>query len=740
MSSRGVAAAFGAGVLVVTTLARAEPAANDAAVDTSGLSEIVVTAERKQESVQNVGIAIAVLSGDSLAAKSITYVNDLQNAVPSLQIEPAFGSSQPQFRLRGVGFIDYTSNNASPVGVSIDDVALALPIQTQGLLFDIDRVEVLYGPQGTLYGRNTTGGEVNFITNRPTADTHAGFTFEYGTHNEFTAEGFLSGTIAPTLLGRISFSTEQGGAWQRDRLTGDSLGDADRLGVRAQLEWDPTEALNFRLNAHFSQDKSDEIGLHLIAPYHPYNAGAEGPTIPADSSRYVTGWQLDPVFANIIGIGPNSKPGLDNSNNGIDLTSNIDFGGAKLTSITAYNRMIRREYSDWDATQYYDSDEYFRSYLDVISEEARIASTGTGPFSWVGGVFYSDQRLQENFYSDFSDAKGIGGIVLTKYGQNANSFGEFGQVDYKFNDALKATLGVREDHETRELVNLNTGFLTGPPISTFTGLLNPPSTTSNLPSGKFEIDYTPQAGTMFYESVSRGVKSGGFTAHNTTSAPAVDAFKPERLTAYEIGVKSDVTPTFRVDAAVFYYRYRDQQLLGKVLDAVSGSYIGQFANANSRISGGEVEIEWRPISGLLISQYYGFAEGYYTSALYNSDTPPVNYNGRPESFPKNSYGGDVSYQWGVANYIVTAESNYSFHDTYSQFYLLGSNDFTVPSYWLANANLSLAPTAGPWTLTLWGRNLFNKSYDITRNFFLPGTEIAQAGEPATFGFRFNYKY
>ncbi len=135
------------------------------------MEEIVVTAERREESVQNVGIAISVLSGDALAAKSITTVNDLQNAIPSLQIEPAFGSSQPQFRIRGVGFIDYTSNNASPVGVSLDEVALALPIQTQGQLFDIDRVEVLRGPQGTLYGRNTTGGQINFITNRPTAET-----------------------------------------------------------------------------------------------------------------------------------------------------------------------------------------------------------------------------------------------------------------------------------------------------------------------------------------------------------------------------------------------------------------------------------------------------------------------------------------------------------------------------------------------------------------------------------------
>ncbi|MGB6354931.1 MAG: TonB-dependent receptor, partial [Steroidobacteraceae bacterium] len=385
--------------------------------------------------------------------------------------------------------------------------------------------------------------------------------------------------------------------------------------------------------------------------------------------------------------------------------------------------------------------EYFRSYFNVVSQELRIASTGTGPLGWVAGAFYSDQNLQENFYSDFTDAAGIGGIVLTKYGQNANSFGEFAQLDYRISDAFKATLGVREDHETRELVNLNTGFLTGPPIPSFTGVLNPPSTTSNLPSGKIELDYTPAPGTLIYESISRGVKSGGFTAHNTTTAPSADPFEPEKLTAYEIGVKSDLTPALRLDAAVFYYRYKDQQILGKVFDYTSDSYIGTFVNADSRISGGELEVEWRPLAALSVSQYFGFAEGYYTSTLLNSDTPAVDYDGRPESFPKISYGGDVSYGWNVGNYQVTAESNYSFHDTYSQFYLLGSNDFTIPKYWLANANLSFSPASGaPWTLTLWGRNIFDKAYDVTRNFFLPSAEVAQAGEPATFGIRVSYKY
>ena len=241
----------------------------------------------------------------------------------------------------------------------------------------------------------------------------------------------------------------------------------------------------------------------------------------------MTDWNLNPAFASLTGLRPGSKPGVDNSNNGVDLSANIDFGGARLTSISAYNRMIRREYGDWDATQYHDSDEFFRSDLDVFSQEVRVASTGDGRLGWVAGVFYSDLDLHEKFYSDFTDAKNIGGIALTQYEQEARSFGEFGQANYRFNDALKSTLGVREDHETRELIGLNTGFLV-PDIPSFTGGAISHSITSNLPSGKFEIDYTPQPGTLVYESVSRGVKSGGFTAHNTVAAPVAEPFEPEK--------------------------------------------------------------------------------------------------------------------------------------------------------------------------------------------------------------------
>jgi len=220
MAVRFIAAAGGAAAMLFSSTGLADVASDASANEANSLGEVVVTAQRRAESAQNVGIALSVLSAEDLALRGITSVNGLQNAIPSLQVEPAFGSSQPQFRIRGVGFLDYTSNNASPIGVSLDDVAFALPIQTTGQLFDLDRVEVLRGPQGTLYGRNTTGGQINFITNRPTEDTHAGFTVEYGSHNLVTTEGFVSGTIAPELTARLSLATADGGAWQRNRDTG----------------------------------------------------------------------------------------------------------------------------------------------------------------------------------------------------------------------------------------------------------------------------------------------------------------------------------------------------------------------------------------------------------------------------------------------------------------------------------------------------------------------------------------
>jgi iron complex outermembrane recepter protein len=730
--------------------ARADTPAARTGAETGKLEDVVVTAQRREESAQSIGVALSVLSVAALEDAGVSKVNDLQNATPSLEVEPAFGSGQAQFRLRGVGFIDYTSNNSSPVAVNLDGVALPFPIQTQGQLFDISRVEVLRGPQGTLYGRNTTGGAVNFISNRPTRDLQAGIDVSYGSHDAIVAEGFLAGALADGLRARLAVATEQGGAWQRDRFTNSTLGDKDRLAGRLQLEWDAASNVNLRLTLHASQDKSDAQGLQLIAPFQPTAAGAA--PIPADTSPYATGWSLRPGFAQAIGVAPGRKPGLDNSNVGGALDLNVDLGGALLTSITAYNKLVRRELGDWDASQYVESDVYFHDDVSVFSEEARVASTATGPFGWVGGVYYSDERLHESFYSDFYQR--LGGAALTNYQQDGRTLGVFGQGNYKFTEQLKGILGLRYEHEKRDLSNLNTLFSVSDPVD-YGGAFNlsgaqSRSLSNSDVSGKLGLEYQYAPRALLYGSISRGVKSGGFTAHNTLAAAAVDPFEPEKLTAFEVGIKADVTDTLRINAAAFDYEYRDQQVLSKVFDTTSQSYIGRFVNApKSRIDGAEIELDWRPLDGLEVSQYLGYKTGKYTDTFLNSSG--ADFNGKDLDFPKTSYGGELAYSLPLGGYSLRTEVNYSYHDKYDQPYLLenldangniiGAPQFQIEPYWLANASVALMPAAGKsWTVSLWVHNLTEQKYYLTKNFFLPNTNVGLAGQPTTFGVRLTFAF
>ena len=726
-------------------LPAARAATTTAADSTGRLEEVVVTAERRTVAAGDVAIGLSVVDTQTLADAGVTRINDLASVTPSLEVEPAFGSGQPQFRLRGVGFIDYTSNNSSPVTANIDGVPLPFPIQTQGQLFDLSRVEVLRGPQGTLYGRNTTGGAINFISNTPTRTTEAGVTADVGSHGALIGEGYLSGPVGG-LTGRLAVATEQGGAWQTNRATGERLGDKDKLAARGQLRWDGADGASVALIVHGSRDRSDAYGLQLLNPFSP--ATDRGTVIPADTSPYATGWSLRPGFAQAVGIAANRKPGVDNDNAGATLTVVVPFATATLTSISAYNHLVRRELGDWDATSYVESDIYFRSNARAVSEELRLASNDTGSGGWLAGAYYSREQLDEQFYGDF--AQRLGGAAETAYGQSARSFGLFGQGHWTVADHVSAVLGLRYEDERRDLDHLSTLFAVGDPpdfsaaalgVSTFNlsgGVLDRTQSHSDV-SGKAALEYRPEAGRLYYASVSRGTKSGGFTAHNTLNAAAVDPFQPETLTAYEIGAKLDLNHTLRLDAAVFHYAYEDQQILSKVYDTTTASYIGRFVNApRSRIDGGEVELTWRPWPSVEVNQYVGYKEGKYTATILSSDG--TDFNGRALDFPKLSLGGGVAVTREIGGYQIRPEINYSYHDTYPQLFLLGP-EFTVDSYVLANASLTLSPADGSaWKVALWAHNLFNRDYVLTKNFFLPGTNVAARGEPTTVGIRVSYTF
>jgi len=731
-----VSVSVGALAALCSTTATAQQASPERA---TMIDEVIVTAQRREQAAQDVGIALSVLSGESLTQQGVTNVNQLQNATPNLEVEPAFGGGAAQFRLRGVGFQDYASNNSPTVGVYVNEVAYPVPVMTQGLIFDIDRVEVLRGPQGTLYGRNTTGGAISLVTKRPTEDLSAGLMTEWGSQDQFRAEGHVSGPLAATVRGRLAVSTEQGGAWQRHRDTGETLGDADRSGARALIDWTPSDRLSFLLDVHGGIDKSENQGLYLISDFLTRDGDGDGVSngvvIPADKDRSKTGWGLSPRFAGEIGRDVNAKPGRDNASWGTSLNANLALNGLNLSSISSFETLKRREYGDWDASASVEADTFFGSDVDVVSQELRLASDNDSALTWVTGFYYSRQDLNERYSSDFIDIYGT--YAQVAYDQKVESWSLFGQAEYAFAERWKAILGLRYEEETRELEGFNSAFggaTALPPTSVDTRMT--PLT------GKTALEFKPSDNLLIYGSVSRGAKSGGFTTYNTGDRSGIEPFDPEILWAYEVGFKADPSRAVQVNGAAYYYDYNGQQVLSAVCGA--NGPVGRFTNADSKIYGAELEGVFRPAAGLRISQNLSYKQGEYTDFI-DLDIPAcqqtrttvlIDKSGDKIPFPSLSYGGSISYDWTVSGFAVTAETNYAYRDEYPSW--LGAR-YDVEAYWLANASVTVGPEDANWSVTFWARNLFDQDYDLTRNFFT-NASIAQPGRPRTIGARLSLQY
>ncbi|WP_437882313.1 TonB-dependent receptor [Pseudomonas sp. LRF_L74] len=716
--------------------------------EATALPKLTVTAQKRKEQAQDVAVALTPLSGDDLEKRGISNINQLQYQTPNLEIDPAYGSDQTQFRIRGVGLRDYATNNTSTVGVYVDEVAFPFPVQTQGLLFDLERVEVLRGPQGTLYGRNSTGGAVNFITRKPTVEPEAEIKAGYGSNDYKTLEGYLSGPLTEDLRGRLSFAGKDGGAWQQNRDTGQKLGDKDVAALRGQLEWDASDSLRLNLSAHHGRDRSDSRGARLYQGLVPRNIAGQTSyaSIAPDARHDYTGWGLKPAFAAATGLSGDDKPHRDNTSQGLSLSADWSLDEhLSLTSITAYNSLDRQEYIDWDGSAIAQSDEFFDTDIDVFSQELRLASEGNGRLDWVVGGYYAHESLDERFFSDFTEYRGLGVIYLTEYGQKADTVSLFGQGRYRLADDWTLVFGLRQEHERRRLQDYVTGNLTDR-TSPLDEQLR-----SDETSARLALEWRPAAGHLVYASISRGVKSGGFTTYNTSAALAeslIEPFKPEKLLAYEIGFKSDLNQALRLNGAVFYYDYRDQQYQSQVWISQAVGNVGKLVNIpRSQIWGGELELQWQPLPGLTVSQYLGYKEGRYKDfqGLDSTATAAVGYaypvytdfsGDKLTNFPETSYGGAFAYSRSIGPLRWSAHFDYAYHDT-----LINSDPArSTNHYWLANARLAVAPPEEKWELALYGRNLFDREYDLYKGSFLSNAQMAHSGDPRSVGVEATYRF
>ncbi|WP_157216395.1 TonB-dependent receptor [Flavisphingomonas formosensis] len=696
--------------------------------DASGTGDIVVTAQRREQSLMKVPLAISAVTGQGLVNKGITNSAQLASAVPNLQVNSAYGSTQPNFSLRGISVAnEYNSNQASPVGVYMDDVYLANRTAHGMGLFDLDRVEVLRGPQGTLFGRNTTGGAINFITRQPSlSGTNGYLQGGYGNFNSWTAQGAVETTMVDDQLGiRIAGNYEKGdGKFHNVYPGGRDPDSVDKLQGRVALRIRPGGGpLDIRIKAYGGRDRGNQAAVFGLQPYRE-------------------GLGFYQVNENRVGKSKTDAWGVS-ANIAYELSPSL-----KLTSITSYDGGKQNLQQAADGSPLDVLDINWRSKYRQFSEEARLNYSGNG-LSLVTGLFYGwDHTITDNLFNIGSAlAPGVNGGFFQHYRQVRKSYAAFAQGDYNLASKLVLTVGLRYTWDRSRYEDgyayLFAGDVGGAqiPLATTVPCDGVPGSCAYDPSARYAIrgrnnaltgraalSYTFDNGMLAYVSYNRGYRSGAFNGGGYTSSVGITYIKPEQVNAYEAGLKGRFFDRrLSLSVAGFYYDYKNQQ----VQDTRAGP-VSFLVNApKSEVYGAEAEASFRVMPSLTLNGSFGYLHAQYkTLTLQGTD---LSGNALPFA-PR--WTAQAGFDWTVAR---VADGDLSLAPTLTYFSRQWFSPFNgvnaagtgqvnseLQQKGYAKVNASLAWTHDKLTLRAWVNNLTNKK---TLGY---GLDLRGAGFPYNF--------
>lgn len=683
------------------------------------IQDIVVTAQRREQRGNDVGIAINVLSGDELARAGIKQVVDLASQTTNVQIKNTLGNSVPNVTIRGIGLNDYASNNNPAAGIYVDNVYLVSPAMLSFGMFDVDRVEVLKGPQGDLYGRNTTAGAVNVITRRPSSKTAFEMQGGFGSYQNFHLNGAAGGALTSTLNGRFAFTTEQQrSGFQTNYVTGGKIGRINRTAARLQLEWTPTEALNLLLNGHAGADRSDQ------ALYKVEN------TLTTEEDRFADRPRV---------AGASNAPQVDLQSYGASLTVDLKLADSlNLASITAYEKFKRTDVGDQDGTGLRQLDSTFRNDIDQVSEELRLSFNREG-MNIVGGGYYSHDRIATRDSYDAVDLLPLLGLpgnsgIGNTYRQRTDAYAAFLHGEWTFLPRLTVIAGVRYTDESKTFDNATTFIVTnaGQQANVFPPVSRDYSTSKV--SGKVGLNYKLAEQSLLYASVSRGFKSGGFQGQLTFDPSVYSPFTDENLTAYEIGLKTRLLSNLQVNLAAFDYEYSDAQFYGPLFDSPVGVLFGITNVGDARVRGVEGDALWRPTKGLDLR----LGAGYIDTEVTRSIVPGVAQGSRLPNAPELTINGSVRYELQIAEdrtVDLNLSGNYQSRVAFD--IVRNPPEALQGGYFLANGEvgISLGERA---RLSVFGKNILNRLYRTQALFTSVGWSY-QYGAPRTVGLNLSYK-
>jgi iron complex outermembrane recepter protein len=683
------------------------------------LEEIVVTAQKREQSFNDVGIAVSVLSSADIADAGIKTLVDVASQTPNLQMKNVLGNSITNVSIRGIGLNDYAVNNNPAAGIYVDNVYLVSPAMLTFGLFDIDRIEVLKGPQGDLYGRNTTAGAINFVSRKPSAATDLEMEAGYGNYENWHFNGAVGGAIAPDLTGRFSLQTvQQDSGWQTNYLTGRKVGKIDRTAARLQLDWKPNDDVNVLFSAHAGYDRSDVDLIKVVNV--TTSLGSQYANQP-----YVSGASNNPHM--------NLESG--GASVAVDWTLMQDL---TLTSISAYEHFTRLHVEDRDGTALRQLDGTFDNHVDQYSEELRLTYL-KNDLALIGGAFYSQDVVKDLDSYDAPDLLSLLGLagldtIGNAYRQRTETYAGFLHGEWTFAPQWTLVGGVRFTDEHKKFDQATTFLGAGGVDNDVFAPVTNYFSTSNT-SGKIGLNYKVLDQTLIYASVSRGFKSGGFQGQLTFDPTDLKPFRNETLTAYELGIKSRILQnTLQVNAAVFDYDYRDMQFYGPLFTSPVGVLFGIANVGNARVRGAEADAWWRATAGLDLRFGVGTIDTKITKSVVDGVTTGSNL----PNAPKLTLNGMVRYQWALNNRLsadVVVSGNYQSNLAFDV--VRNPPEALAGGYFLANAELGVSPS-DQWRVWLWGKNLFNRLYETEALYSSVGWGY-DYGPPRTYGINFSYK-
>ena len=751
--------------MVLTACLLAVPAA----YSQEAIEEVIVTATKREQTAQSIANQITVFSTEDLDALRVLRPQDLAEQTPGLLTKfGPNGLATVGFYMRGVGINDFTGTVDPSVGVYVDEVFKPTPDMLNFAVFDIERVEVLKGPQGTLYGRNSTGGAVNFITASPTEEFEG---FVRGGYSSFTTgelTGALSGPLTDNLQGRFSYTgrvSDDNDGYSFNRTTNRVQGKNDVLALRGQIAWQPAENVNLRLMVNHGNQESDQpLLVHVggrdvnnpAVVCEPVIAGirAEGPCV--DLLGYFDP-EGDPFIADA-----NVSPVLDIEGTDVTGTLNWEFDRFSLVSITGYEMMEKRQSQDIDASPNVAADNFTYNDVDNISQEIRFTSDDSWPVAWIVGGNYGKTDVAWFQTIDLSDL-----AIPTSNGadQTTESWALFGQTTIPFSDKFEFIGGLRFTNEERTwegatfvgtFASLDEAFASGAPTLSIL-----PVPDGNPDQGgpldfdnkidESEVDfqavlkYLPDDDKMVYLSVSRAFRSGGFSSAVLFSQSALEPFDSENLTAYEAGLKLSI-PDYQVrfNSSIYFYDYEGfQATFVRALEASA-----RLQNAGDvEIVGIDASIDWLPSERLAVNLGVSALE----SEIVATEVvlPPL--DGGPETTikgnqipnaPRLSVNGRMSYDLPVGSrYFATLRADFN---RVSSHFLEPNNRAVLreDGYSLVNARVSFAPVDGRWDVALWGRNLTDEVYTSAGQDIILALGWAEIvlGVPRTWGVEFGYRF